>query len=247
MKLAVKITLEIKCASWDLLPEVFVSVSIILFHSHLWWLWNNEICSPVPKETWNSDSTHWENWKFQLWRSCEPNQTFRCFQDWQWNKYVTVTISKCYFEVGMLRHFMPAIFWMVINRLEFQRILVDTSLICHILQLTLQEVYQAEEHEKWFLISIRCRICFVSVTLSKLPNSSHLDSNFFIYSSSLWICYGILTENETLIFLNIIGCTLFISYITVFYFYTTFKVRILKFSQILYQFKSIIIVCSVLS
>lgn len=42
------------------------------------------------------------------------------------------------------------------------------------------------------------------------------------------MCYGILTENETLILMNIIGCTLFLSYITVFYLYTSFKVNGIK-------------------
>ncbi|XKL69219.1 hypothetical protein PGB90_006988 [Kerria lacca] len=73
-----------------------------------------------------------------------------------------------------------------------------------------------------------CLLCRKYVKQGSTKNDSSFPYVVGFISSSLWMCYGILTENETLILMNIIGCTLFLSYITVFYLYTSFKTVVRK-------------------
>lgn len=68
-----------------------------------------------------------------------------------------------------------------------------------------------------------CLLCRKYIKQGNTKNDSSFPYVVGFISSSLWMYYGILTANETLIFMNIIGCTLFLSYLLVFYVYTSFK------------------------
>lgn len=45
-------------------------------------------------------------------------------------------------------------------------------------------------------------------------------------STSLWLTYGSLIDDVNVILVNIVGCLLFLSYVAVFYWYTTHKARV---------------------
>ncbi|XP_065201928.1 sugar transporter SWEET1-like [Planococcus citri] len=68
-----------------------------------------------------------------------------------------------------------------------------------------------------------CLLCRKYIKQGSTKNDSSFPYVVGLISSSMWMYYGILTNNDTLVYINVIGCTLFISYITIFYLYTPFK------------------------
>lgn len=64
----------------------------------------------------------------------------------------------------------------------------------------------------------------VSISLSTLSTHTHLQSPFrFVPSCSLWLKYGLLTDEKSVTVVNLVGSSLFLSYVITFFVFTTNK------------------------
>lgn len=112
------------------------------------------------------------------------------------------------------------------NETDFKNLLATTASICTILQFltgTLVELV--------ILISVIISHIFFRFICQKIvQNKSVGEASSFPFvsgclSTSLWLRYGFLIGDSSLILVNTVGATLFFAYVVTFYLYSIKKVR----------------------